>query len=252
MDDVDRMFRRLVQNIRSGHPEYLARPFEVAELYQHLVPYRLNRRELGIETNQDYEAALCQLLAGERGYLTGDEDMQSAIRKEITGANPNTAIFREFAASRVALSAAAVQQLNEMPAAPSGAPTLSTPPTPRAPIDPLAAGHAHPPRRATTAPSAGMFAPEPAPAAPPSGASNSGRNSTGAASPPRQATSPSASAATAKACAYCGGRLPMGREAAFCPHCGQNLRVQRCPACGSELDVNWRFCITCGRGVAST
>ncbi|HET7563388.1 MAG TPA: zinc ribbon domain-containing protein [Gemmatimonadaceae bacterium] len=239
------MFRRLVQNIRNGHPEYLARPFEVAELYQHLVPYRLNRRELGIETNQDYEAALCQLLAGERGYLTGDEDMQSAIRREIASANPNTAVFREFAASRVALSPAAVQQLNEMPAAPSGAPTLSTPPTPRASIDSFAAGHAHPPKRAAAAPSAGTFASQAAPSA----ASNNAGNSAAAPSA-RQASSPSAS--SAKACAYCGGRLPAGREAAFCPHCGQNLRVQRCPACGSELDVNWRFCITCGRGVAST
>lgn len=242
MDDLDRMFRRLVQNIRNGHPEYLARPFEVAELYQHLVPYRLNRRELGIETNQDYEAALCQLLSGERGYLTGDDEMQSAIRREIASSNPNTAIFREFAASRVALSPAAVQQMNEMPAAPSGAPTLSTPPTPRAPIDPLATSHMHPPRRAAAAPSTSTQAPASAPA--------SGHNS--AAAPPASRPAASPAAAAAKACAYCGGRLPAGRDAAFCPHCGQNLRVQRCPACGSELDVNWRFCITCGRGVAST
>jgi len=28
--------------------------------------------------------------------------------------------------------------------------------------------------------------------------------------------------------------------------------VQRCPACGTELEINWKFCITCGRGIAST
>src|ERR687883_399223 len=66
MDDLDRMFRRLVQNIRNGYPEYLAHPFEVSELYQHLIPYRHNRRELAIDTNQDYEVALCRLLSGER------------------------------------------------------------------------------------------------------------------------------------------------------------------------------------------
>src|SRR5687768_2652734 len=100
MDDLDRMFRRLVQNIRNGYPEYLTRPFEVAELYQNLVPYRHNRRELGIETNQDYEIALLQLLAGVRGYVDGDEVMQESIKRELASPSPNTAIFREFAASR--------------------------------------------------------------------------------------------------------------------------------------------------------
>jgi hypothetical protein len=107
MDDLDRMFRRLLQNVRNSYPEYLTRPFEVAELYQHLIPYRHNRRELGIETNQDYEVALCHLLAGERGYLTGDDAMQSAIKRELASSNPNTAIFREFAASRVSIAAGA-------------------------------------------------------------------------------------------------------------------------------------------------
>ncbi len=52
-------------------------------------------------------------------------------------------------------------------------------------------------------------------------------------------------------CRYCGGALPGGRRVVFCPHCGQNLTVQRCPACGSELELGWKFCITCGRGVGS-
>jgi hypothetical protein len=38
----------------------------------------------------------------------------------------------------------------------------------------------------------------------------------------------------------------------FCPSCGQNLMVQRCPACGTELEIHWKYCITCGRGVAAT
>jgi hypothetical protein len=54
MDDLDRMFRRLVQNIRTGYPDYLSRPFEVSELYQNIIPYRHNRSELGLEQNQDY------------------------------------------------------------------------------------------------------------------------------------------------------------------------------------------------------
>ena len=63
MDDLDRILQRLVQRIRAEYPEYMNRPFEVSELYQNIVPYRHNRRELQIETNQDYELALLRLLA---------------------------------------------------------------------------------------------------------------------------------------------------------------------------------------------
>jgi uncharacterized membrane protein YvbJ len=27
--------------------------------------------------------------------------------------------------------------------------------------------------------------------------------------------------------------------------------VQHCPACGSDLEHGWKFCVTCGRAVAS-
>ena len=50
-------------------------------------------------------------------------------------------------------------------------------------------------------------------------------------------------------CRYCGGALPVGRKVTFCPHCGQNLTVRHCPACSSELEIGWKFCVTCGRSV---
>ncbi|HUF30449.1 MAG TPA: hypothetical protein VMM77_07255, partial [Gemmatimonadaceae bacterium] len=71
MDDLDRLFILLVERTRTQYPDHLTDPFEVAELYQSLIPYRHFRRELGIETNGDYELALVRLLAGERGYLQG-------------------------------------------------------------------------------------------------------------------------------------------------------------------------------------
>lgn len=60
------------------------------------------------------------------------------------------------------------------------------------------------------------------------------------------------SAAAAKlsthCCRYCGGRQPQGRQVTFCPHCGLDLTKRQCPACSTELDAGWRFCVTCGRG----
>jgi predicted amidophosphoribosyltransferase len=48
-------------------------------------------------------------------------------------------------------------------------------------------------------------------------------------------------------CRYCNGALPAGRRITFCPHCGQNLTVVNCLACGTELELGWKFCTTCGR-----
>ena len=66
MDALDRTFRHLVHTIRARYPAYLTEPFEVAELYQNILPYRHHRRELGLDTNQDYEQVLLQLLSGAR------------------------------------------------------------------------------------------------------------------------------------------------------------------------------------------
>jgi len=48
-------------------------------------------------------------------------------------------------------------------------------------------------------------------------------------------------------CHFCGGRLPNARAARFCPHCGLDLLMRQCPACSTELERHWRFCVTCGR-----
>ncbi len=53
---------------------------------------------------------------------------------------------------------------------------------------------------------------------------------------------------TACGCRFCGNRLPENRTMTFCPHCGMDLTKRQCPACSTELEVQWRFCVTCGRG----
>lgn len=111
MDDLDRLFQRLVHNIRNGHAEYLSVPFTVQELYDTLVPYRHYRRDLGIETNQDYEAALTRLLSGENGYIRADQSMQDRLKKELASPHPDLGAFRDFAETRISLVPAAVQKL---------------------------------------------------------------------------------------------------------------------------------------------
>ena len=46
MDDVERMYRHLVRTIRGNAPQLLTQPFQVADLYATILPYRLHRRDL--------------------------------------------------------------------------------------------------------------------------------------------------------------------------------------------------------------
>ena len=113
MDELDRLYRLLVETIKAQHPELLTRPFEVADVYQSILPYRLHRRALGMETNSDYEMTLLRLLSGERGYIIGDDDVQDAFRRELATPNPDPGAFRPYAQSHVALAADALRKLEQ-------------------------------------------------------------------------------------------------------------------------------------------
>ena len=102
MDDVERMYRHLVRTIRATSPQLLTQPFQVSDLYSTILPYRLHRRELGLETNQDYEMAMLELLVGRArlsaSWRTGCEQ---ALGDSLKSPNPDPALIREFASSRV-------------------------------------------------------------------------------------------------------------------------------------------------------
>jgi hypothetical protein len=251
MDQLDRLYRTLVQTIRASFPHYLSQPFEVAELYQTILPYRHHRRTLGFDTNQDYEVALLELLSGERGYLLVDERMRDALRREIATPNPDPAVFRQFAGSQVSLAHEPLRQLEteldagttgEMPAE---SPIRSAGPGPRTTEGSV------PRAQATTAemPRASAEAPAPRTSA---GVPRAGTPRTSAAVESGLGASGERGvvAAPNEDCRFCGGRLPAGRALVFCPHCGQNLTVLHCQACGTELELGWKFCISCGRSAA--
>lgn len=235
MDELDRLFRRLVQNVRAGFPELLTRPFEVSRIYQQIIPYRLNRRELALDTNEDYELALTQLLSGARGLLMGDDEMQKALRDELNSPNPDLSAYRGFATAMVSLAPEALRALDSQPAM---RPTPAVEPAVARPAADQARIAARTTEEVKTRPQ-GVAAPGAMPS-PPLGAR---------ARAVPDAAAPIASTGTVggASCRYCGGMLPEGRKVVFCPHCGQDQTVKHCPACNNELEVGWRFCITCGR-----
>jgi len=247
MDDLDRMYRRLVQNLRAGFPDLLSRPFEVSELYTTLVPYRHNRRELGLETNQDYELALLRLLSGERGYLVGDPQMQADLEQELQSSNPDLSKFRAYSTSLVSLAPDGVRSV-EPPVVrrPGSGGSAAIPAAPGVNAAPNAPGGE---ARAAMADRPTVVPDQPADAR----AAQAAASASASPPPPPSIAAPALAATETRSivasgtCRYCSGELPEGRNITFCPHCGQNLTVQNCPACGTELDVGWKFCTTCGR-----
>ena len=259
MDALDRTFRHLLQTIQARYPAYLSQPFEVAELYQNILPYRHHRRELALETNQDYELVLLQLLSGARDYLVVGDEMRERLARELASPNPDPGVFREYSTAQIALSPAAVRRFQSGVA--DTEPVLAT------------AGSAVGPETTTRA--AAQRAPAPTlTTSPRSSSSAATAPNLMAQSAPRRPAAPSTSAAPTPAprapaapiaarptqtivpqageqCRYCNGALPNGRRITFCPHCGQNLTVVNCLACGTELELGWKFCTTCGRPVTS-
>lgn len=227
MDDVERMYRHLVKTIRTSYPQHLSQPFQVGELYQTILPYRLHRRELGLETNQDYELALLELLTGERGYLVVDGKMRDALKAELASTTPDTSRIRAFAGEHIALAPEAMSETGSMRSVSGSGQTIA---------------------RAAVSPS--LRSSESRPAATPTRTSEASSSPSGIESA-RRAARPLRVADAGETCAFCRGDLPAGREISFCPHCGQDLTIVHCPACGSELERGWKFCVTCGRSAAS-
>jgi len=214
-DDLDRLFERLVSVLADDAPGRLAVPFAAAEVYERLVPYRSNRSILRVATHQDYEMAVLRLLAGERGYASLEPaEVREALEREAGEKNPDTGLFRQFPDAVLSLNRLAAERFlrGDRAFAPPSPPPLSPEPPDLAP------GEDEEPPGSEKAPLAGA-----------------------AFELAEQTESP-------RQCPYCGETLPGSRKVNFCPQCGQPPSGElRCPACGGEMDVGWRYCVSCGR-----
>ena len=102
---LDRIFDRLARTLSAGGPDQFRSPFTVAEIVQSLVPYRTYRNELGVDTLQDYEHAILEMLTGDHGWLVCDEDTVAVIRKELASPDPDTGLLRRLQTVEVRMGA---------------------------------------------------------------------------------------------------------------------------------------------------
>jgi hypothetical protein len=219
-DELDRLFELLVTAL--ARETRVAIPFPAADIYERLVPYRSNRSRLNVATHQDYEMTVLRLLSGERGYLQLEpESVREAMAVEVSATNPDTAYFRSFPDAQVMVNGRAAERV--MLADRAFAPPFAR--NDESDNDELSDATGENPVPPTDLPFA-VFRPPPS----------------------RTMASPPDEPGNANQCEYCGGGLPANREVNFCPHCGQPPAGElKCPACGSELDVGWAYCLGCGR-----
>jgi len=230
MDDLDRLAFRLVRTIRTHHPQLRDRGFTLTDLEERLLPYREARREMADSGADAWERTVLRLVGGERGYVRAESELQSACRHALTLPSPTIALVRTWSGSSLTLGESATAVGSERVSGAFEAAQMAAPG--EAASDRTSNGYAEPLTGPRTA-------------------SHTASHTAPSSAPRLHAEAGGAPARTARGsacgCRYCGGRLPDGRTVTFCPHCGIDQTKRQCPACSTELDAAWRFCVTCGR-----
>jgi len=84
----------------------------MAEVRHGVVPYRANRRALGIETSEDYELALLRLYSGEAGLAsTAPPEVRDELAAELSRPHPDLAILQQHETATIRLDPAAVERI---------------------------------------------------------------------------------------------------------------------------------------------
>lgn len=221
MSDLDRFFRQLVVNLSATDPARLYQAIPVADIQDVIMPYRTNRRPLGLASAEDYEVLLLRLCAGEQGLArTSPPEIQAKFESEAAAANPDLGVLRTHGDALVSLSGHDVAR------------ALA--------VDPHAA-YAPPP-----VPAEETFGPAPGHTVLP----DEGPEEELSLDDVRTREDGEAAVDGAGLmCLFCGGTLPAHRQVNFCPHCGQSQSTLRCPACQAEVEVGWKHCAGCGARV---
>lgn len=225
MDDLDRLAFRLVRTVRNNYPHLLTQEFTLTDLEERLLPFRDARREMSNSGPEVWEVNVLRMVSGERAYLKTEADLQLACRQALSLPSPTLALVRPWSATTLRIGDAAANLGNDRLQSSSDE------------FAATAVGLEFAPsalRLATPQVITGTNAPAIT------------QEHAVQSTEPRRHT-PGVLLRNC-GCRFCGGKLPESRKLTFCPHCGVNLTVRQCPACSTELDVNWRFCVTCGRG----
>lgn len=219
------LFRLIVRSLAAQGPSRVHQPLSLNELMDAVVPYRLVRRELGVDTSEDYETLLLRLAAGEGDFLQAEPATRDAFSAELAKPLPDLALLRVYGDTHLLLRPDPLRE------------TLAEDPAHRyAPPELRIVAHPSEPVAAPAPEPEPEMEPEPEPEPEPPGAPDHAEAARG---------EPDDSRLPVR-CPFCGGLLPQRLAVNFCPHCGMGQDIGTCRACGADMDVGWRFCVVCG------
>lgn len=229
MTSLDPLFRLLVRTLSEQEPPRIHQPIAINELMDSLLPYRLVRRELGVDSAEDYETLLLRLCAGEGDFVQADPAAQTALLAELQKPIPDLAFLRVHGDTHLVLRTDPLMSALEVHPERRYAPPLAADEMEaEAPVERQEA-----PTRQDDA-----WVPDPV--------FEADASATTPRDPAIPAVPPAALDRTQARCPFCGGLLPPRMVINFCPHCGMGQDVGTCRACGADMDVGWRYCVSCG------
>ena len=231
MTTLDPLFRLLVRTLSEQEPPRIHQPIAINELMDSILPYRLVRRELGVDSADAYESLLLRLVAGEGDFVQADPAAQAALLDELKKPLPDLAFLSVYGDTLVVL------RTDPLTSAMEGHPEERYAPPGQS--DQAAEGVAEPDAAATPTAAPGdqddAWLPDPVFEANASAVTPQ---------PPDTSVAPADKAQVR--CPFCGGLVPPRMAINFCPHCGMGQDVGSCRACGADMDVGWRYCVSCG------
>lgn len=232
MPSLAPLFQLLVRSLSEQEPPRLHQPIPLNELMDAILPYRLVRRELGVDTAEDYETLILRLCAGEGNYLQAEPAAQDALAAELAKPIPDLALLRVWGDTNLVVRTDPMREaLADRPERRYAPPTPEPEPTPVEDAEPDEA--------------TGGVSGSPAWTADPVVELDSAEEDDDRVELPAT----EGTGRDAVRCPFCGGLLPPRMAINFCPHCGMGQDVSACRACGADLDVGWRYCVSCGEEV---
>lgn len=243
MTDLERLVARLIEVLRNRDATSLHRPLTIAELRSTVLPYRLHRSAIGLSSAEDYDLLVLRLVAEEDGWVrTFPPEAATNARTEVASPNPDLELVEALGDATVQIGAATVARFDESPIEPPPASPWAAASPAASPVEPPAPPPAptRPSRPAPTPPVSS--APPPPPPVPVAEIPMFESVVVESAAPPAE---PEAT------CEACHQGLPAHRPVLFCPYCGRQVGVLRCPRCSEEIEPGWRHCVTCGLAAGS-
>lgn len=243
MTTLDPFFRLLVRTLSERDPSRVHQPIAINELMDSILPYRLVRRELSVDSAEDYESLILRLCAGEGDFVQAEPATQTALAAELRKPLADLALLRVYGDTHVVLRTnpllTAIDDRPEERYAPPGQPVS-------APAEEFETPDESEQEEAEAVPSGEGPGGDQEDAWLPDPVFEANASAVTPHAPEPSAIPLAALDSSQLRCPFCGGLLPPRMMINFCPHCGMGQDVGTCRSCGADMDVGWRYCVSCG------